>query len=226
MDKDGDKVVAKITEWPEKAKNPVGEVVDLLGPTGDNNAEMHAILAEFNLPYFYPPEVAKAADHISEEITAEEIAKRRDFRKITTFTIDPADAKDFDDALSIRKLDSGLWEIGIHIADVTHYVKPDSIIDQEGYERGASVYLVDRVVPMLPERLSNFLCSLRPNEDKLCFSVVVEMNDAAEVQKTWVGRTIINSDKRLSYEDAQTIIETEEGDLSSELKTMIVCASS
>jgi len=218
--KNGDKVVAKITEWPEKAKNPVGEVVDLLGPAGDNNAEMHAILAEFNLPYFYPPEVAKAADHISEEISAEEISKRRDFRKVTTFTIDPADAKDFDDALSIQKLDSGLWEIGIHIADVTHYVKPDSIIDKEAYERGASVYLVDRVVPMLPERLSNFLCSLRPNVDKLCFSVVVEMDDAAEVKKTWVGRTIINSGQRLSYEEAQSIIETGQGNLASELKTM------
>lgn len=218
--KNGQKVVAKITEWPQHAKNPVGEVVDVLGAVGDNNAEMHAILAEFNLPYTFPSEADEAAKLISEEITKEEIAQRRDFRKVTTFTIDPTDAKDFDDALSFQKLESGLWEIGIHIADVTHYVAPGSVIDKEAYERGASVYLVDRVVPMLPERLSNYLCSLRPNEDKLCFSVVVQMNDAAEVKSTWVGRTIINSDRRLTYDEAQNIIETGEGDLAAEIKTM------
>jgi ribonuclease R len=214
------KVVARIVEWPEKSKNPVGEVVDILGDTGNNNAEMHAILAEFNLPYSYPTEVVAAAEKISEVILKDEIARRRDFRKVATFTIDPADAKDFDDALSVKRLTNGLWEVGIHIADVTHYVQPDTLIDNEGYERATSVYLVDRVVPMLPERLSNYLCSLRPNEDKLCFSVVVEMNDAAEVKKSWVGRTIINSDRRFSYEEAQTVIETGEGDLSDEILTL------
>ena len=161
-----------------------------------------------------------AAEKIPDEIPAEEIKKRRDFRNITTFTIDPADAKDFDDALSLRKLDNGLWEVGVHIADVTHYVVPDSVIDKEGYDRATSVYLVDRVVPMLPERLSNFLCSLRPNEDKLCFSVVFEMTDDAEVKDAWVGRTIINSDRRFSYEEAQEVIETGKGDFSEEILTL------
>lgn len=216
----GQKAVVRIVEWPAKSKNPVGEVVDVLGNVGDNEAEMHAILAEFNLPYFYPPEVVAAAEKIPEAIPDEEIKKRRDFRNVTTFTIDPADAKDFDDALSLRKLDNGLWEVGVHIADVTHYVEPDSVIDKEGYDRATSVYLVDRVVPMLPERLSNFLCSLRPNEEKLCFSVVFEMTDDAQVKDAWVGRTIINSDRRFSYEEAQEVIETGKGDFSDEILTL------
>lgn len=218
--KNGQKVVAKITEWPAKAKNPVGEVVDILGEAGENDAEMHAILAEFNLPYFYPPEVDAAAELIPETFSAEEIARRKDFREVTTFTIDPVDAKDFDDALSIRKLNDGLWEIGVHIADVTHYVEPGSIIDKEGYQRATSVYLVDRVVPMLPERLSNFLCSLRPNEEKLCFSAVFEMAEDASIKNQWIGRTIIKSDRRFTYEEAQEVLETGEGDYAEELKLM------
>ena len=218
--KNGQKVVVKIVEWAEKAKNPVGEVVDVLGNVGENNTEMHAILAEFNLPYSYPKEVDAEAEKIPDQIPAEEIAKRKDFRDIITFTIDPVDAKDFDDALSIRKLENGLWEIGVHIADVTHYVQPDSIIDKEGYDRATSVYLVDRVVPMLPERLSNYLCSLRPNEEKLCFSAVFQMTDEAVVKEQWFGRTVINSDRRFSYEEAQTILETGAGDYAEELKTM------
>lgn len=216
----GQKVVAKIVEWPEKAKNPVGEVVDVLGKAGENDAEMHAILAEFNLPYSYPHEVATAADHISDVISPDEIAKRRDYRDVPTFTVDPADAKDFDDALSVKKLEGGLWEIGVHIADVTHYVHPGTIIDKEGYSRATSVYLVDRVVPMLPERLSNFLCSLRPNEEKLCFSAVFEMTDDATIKNQWIGRTVIKSDRRFSYEEAQQVIETGIGDYADEIKVL------
>ncbi|GAO27957.1 ribonuclease R [Geofilum rubicundum] len=218
--KNGQKAVARIVEWPAKAKNPVGEIVDVLGNLGDNNAEMHAILAEFNLPYVYPEEVVAAAEKIPEAIPQEEIARRKDFRGVTTFTIDPADAKDFDDALSIQKLGDDLWEVGVHIADVTYYVDPDSIIEKEGYERATSVYLVDRVVPMLPERLSNFLCSLRPNEDKLCFSVVFQISGDGQIKDSWVGRTVINSDKRFAYEDAQAILESGEGELAEELKLM------
>ncbi len=224
--KNGQKAVARIVEWPPKAKNPVGEIVDVLGDLGDNNTEMHAILAEFNLPYIYPEEVVAAAEKIPAEIPQEEIARRRDFRKVTTFTIDPADAKDFDDALSIQKLGDDLWEVGVHIADVTYYVDTNSIIEKEGYERATSVYLVDRVVPMLPERLSNFLCSLRPNEDKLCFSVVFQITGDGQVKDSWVGRTIINSDKRFAYEDAQAILESGEGELSEELKLMNAMAKS
>jgi ribonuclease R len=218
--KNGQKVVVKITEWDKKDKNPIGEVVDILGNKGENNAEMHAILAEFNLPYSYPENVIAEAEKISGTIPLEEISKRKDFRDVVTFTIDPEDAKDFDDALSIRKLDNDLWEIGVHIADVTHYVHPDTVIDKEGYERATSVYLVDRVVPMLPERLSNFLCSLRPNEDKLCFSIVFTMNSEATVKDQWIGRTVINSDRRYSYEEAQEILDTGEGDFAFELKTI------
>ena len=217
---DGQKVIVKIIEYNEKAKSPVGEVVEILGNSGENTAEMHAILAEFNLPYSFPEFVEKEAEKIPVVIPDDEISKRKDFREITTFTIDPADAKDFDDALSIRKLENGLWEIGVHIADVTYYVQPDSIIDIEGYNRATSVYLVDRVVPMLPERLSNYLCSLRPNEDKLCFSAVFLMDDETNVKEEWFGRTVINSNRRYSYEEAQTILENEEGDFSSELQTM------
>jgi ribonuclease R len=218
--KDGQKAIAKIVEWPKKGVNPIGEIIDVLGNVGENNTEMHAILAEYGLPYEFPKDVERAADLIPVEITAEEIAKRRDFRKITTFTIDPVDAKDFDDALSIQKLKNGNWEIGVHIADVSHYVKPGSMIDKEAISRATSVYLVDRVVPMLPEILSNNVCSLRPNEEKLCFSSVFEMTDNAEVVQEWFGRTIINSDKRFTYEDAQQIIETEEGEFVEEVLTL------
>ncbi|MRT92484.1 ribonuclease R [Ancylomarina sp. 16SWW S1-10-2] len=215
--KGGDKAIAQITEWPKKAKNPIGRITDVLGKSGDNDTEMHAILAEFDLPYKFPEHVNEAAEEISDEITKEEIAKRRDFRNITTFTVDPADAKDFDDALSIQKLENGNWEVGVHIADVTHYVRPGSIIEKEACERATSVYLVDRVVPMLPERLSNGLCSLRPNEEKLTYSAVFEIDEKAEIHKTWIGRTVICSDRRFSYEEAQQVIETEEGDYKDEI---------
>lgn len=218
--KDGQKAIAKIVDWPKNGVNPIGEIKSVLGNVGENNTEMHAILAEFGLPYEFPKDVERAADLIPIKITEEEIAKRRDFRAITTFTIDPVDAKDFDDALSIQKLKNGNWEIGVHIADVSHYVKPDSMIDKEAISRATSVYLVDRVVPMLPEVLSNNVCSLRPNEEKLCFSSVFEMTDDAEVVAEWFGRTIINSDKRFTYEEAQLVIENEEGDFCDEILTM------
>ncbi len=216
----GQKAIAKITEWPQKAKNPIGEIVEVLGNAGDNHTEMHAILAEFNLPHKYPDEVIAAAEKIDAGISAEEIKKRRDFRKHVTFTIDPHDAKDFDDALSLNKLDNGNWEVGVHIADVTHYVTPKSIIEDEAYDRATSVYLVDRVVPMLPERLSNSICSLRPQEEKLCFSAVFEMDDSARVIKKWIGKTVIYSDRRFTYDDAQKAIETGKGDLSEEILTL------
>lgn len=215
--KQGQKAVAKITEWPPHAKNPFGEIIDVLGEPGDNNTEMHAILAEFDLPYKFPENVDHEAEKIPAEISKEEISRRRDFRNTTTFTIDPGDAKDFDDALSIRKLENGNWEVGVHIADVSHYIKPDSIIDNEAFDRATSVYLVDRVVPMLPERLSNGVCSLGPKEDKLCFAVVFEIDDNANLINHWIGRTIINSDRRFAYEEAQLIIETGEGDLKDEI---------
>ena len=218
--KSGQKAVVRITEWPERAKNPFGEVIDILGDAGDNNTEIHAILAEFGLPYKYPEAIEKAAEAIPTDITAEEIAKREDFRQITTFTIDPKDAKDFDDALSFRKLPSGLYEVGVHIADVSHYVQPDSALDKEAYSRATSIYLVDRVIPMLPERLSNGLCSLRPNEEKLCFSAIFEMNEQAEVKTSRVCRTVINSDRRFTYEEAQAVIETGEGDFKDEILSL------
>jgi ribonuclease R len=218
--KNGQKAIAKIIEWPKNGVNPIGEITEVLGNVGENNTEMHAILAEYGLPYHFPKDVERAADLIPITITKEEIAKRRDFREITTFTIDPVDAKDFDDALSIQKLKNGNWEIGVHIADVSHYVKDGSMIDKEAISRATSVYLVDRVVPMLPEVLSNNVCSLRPNEEKLCFSAVFEMTDEAEVVQEWFGRTIINSDRRFTYEEAQQILETEEGDFSDEVLTL------
>lgn len=205
--KDGQKVIARIKEWPRNASNPIGEVTDILGNAGDNQTEMHAILAEFGLPYAFPKDVEKMAERIPTEITEQEIKSRRDFRKIVTFTIDPVDAKDFDDALSIRKLENGNWEIGVHIADVSHYLKEGSMIDKEAVNRATSVYLVDRVVPMLPEVLSNNVCSLRPDEDRLCFSAVFEMTDHAEVLKEWFGRTIIHSQRRFTYEQAQELLE-------------------
>jgi ribonuclease R len=209
----GQKAVAKITDWPQYAKNPFGEIIDVLGNVGENDTEMHAILAEFELPYKFSDKVDKAADKISDEITEEEIAKRRDMRGVPTFTIDPEDAKDFDDALSLQLLANGNWEVGIHIADVSHYVQPGSIIDIEAEERATSVYLVDRVVPMLPEKISNNLCSLRPNENKLCFSAVFELDNDVNIKKEWFGRTVIFSDKRFAYEDAQAVIETGEGEM-------------
>ncbi len=218
--KDGQKVIVKITEWPQRAKNPFGEVIEILGTPGEHETEMHAILAEYGLPYHFPEAVDRDAEHIPSEITEIDYKARRDFRTITTFTIDPEDAKDFDDAISIKKLDNSHYEIGVHIADVTHYVKPKSLTDQEAYSRGTSVYLVDRVVPMLPEKLSNFICSLRPHEEKLCFSAVFEINDKAEVLDEWFGRTVILSDRRFSYQEAQHVIDTGEGDLAEELKLL------
>lgn len=215
--KDGQKAIAEITEWPAKAKSPFGEIIEVLGDVGNNETEMHAILAEFDLPYKFPNNVLMAAEKIPLEIPEEEIKKRRDFRNITTFTIDPHDAKDFDDALSIQKLENDFWEVGIHIADVSHYVKPNTILDDEAYSRATSVYLVDRVVPMLPEKLSNGVCSLRPNEDKLCFSAVFQLDDNAHVHHQWFGRTVIHSDRRFAYEEAQEIIETGQGDLKDEV---------
>jgi ribonuclease R len=215
--KNGEKVVVSIIEWPKNAKNPIGKVKTVLGVKGENNTEMNAILADFGFPLAFPKEVEKAANAIPEIITEEEIAKRKDFRQTTTFTIDPIDAKDFDDAISFKALDNGNYEIGIHIADVSHYVTPDSVLDKEAFQRGTSVYLVDRVIPMLPERLSNNLCSLRPHEDKLCFSAVFEIDDKAQVIDQWFGRTIIHSDRRFTYEEAQEIIETKTGDFATEI---------
>lgn len=215
--KNGDKAVVKVIEWPDQAKNPIGQVIDILGQAGDNTTEMHAILAEFGLPYVYPKSVEEAADKIPTEITKEDLEGREDFRDAVTFTIDPKDAKDFDDALSIREIKSGLWEIGVHIADVTHYVKEGSIIDKEAEKRATSVYLVDRTIPMLPEKLSNGLCSLRPDEEKLTYSVIFTMNEKGEVKNSRITKTIIKSNRRFTYEEAQEIIETGKGDYSAEL---------
>ena len=215
--KTGDKAIVKVVEWPDKAKNPIGQVIDILGKAGDNTTEMHAILAEFGLPYVYPSSVEKAADKIPAEISDEEIAKREDFRNVTTFTIDPKDAKDFDDALSIRKLKDGLWEVGVHIADVTHYVTEGSTIDKEAEKRATSVYLVDRTIPMLPERLCNFICSLRPDEEKLAYSVIFDINEKGDVKDSRVVHTVIKSDRRFTYEEAQLVIETGEGDYKDEI---------
>ncbi len=215
--KNGDKAVVKITEWPEGAKNPFGEVIDVLGKAGENNTEMHAILAEFGLPYTYPQAVENAAEKISAEITEQDYAEREDFRNVTTFTIDPKDAKDFDDALSIRRIKPDLWEVGVHIADVSHYVKEGSIIDKEAAKRATSVYLVDRTIPMLPERLCNFICSLRPDEEKLAYSVIFEMNEKAEVKNYRIRHTVIKSNRRFTYEEAQNIIETGQGDFCEEI---------
>ena len=217
---DGDKVVFRITDWQQGDKSPRGVITDVLGPQGDNETEMHAILAEYDLPYRFEREVEQAADAISATISDEEYRSRRDFRDITTFTVDPADAKDFDDALSIRRLKDGVWEIGVHIADVTHYVTEGSVVDCEARERGTSVYLVDRTVPMLPERLCNELCSLRPNEESLCFSAVFTINDDAEVLDEWFGRTVIYSDRRFTYAEAQARIETGVGDYAEEIGVM------
>ena len=216
----GDKAVVRITEWTDDTKNPKGEVVDILGKKGENDAEINAIMAEFGLPYIYPESVDKAAQKIDAGITPEVVAQRLDMRDVTTFTIDPKDAKDFDDALSIRRLKDGKWEIGVHIADVTHYVKPDTIIDKEAQKRATSVYLVDRVVPMLPEHLSNGICSLRPDEDKLTFSCIFKMDDNGKVLDSNITRTVTRSNRRFTYEEAQDVIETGKGDYAEELTTL------
>jgi ribonuclease R len=213
----GMKVVARITEWPEHSNNPFGEIIKVLGKPGDNNVEMQSILVEYNFPLSFPKNVEKEADKIPTAISQQEIRNRKDFRNTWTITIDPFDAKDFDDALALKKLSEGLWEVGVHIADVSHYVKPKSVIDKEAYSRATSIYLVDRVIPMLPEVLSNNVCSLRPNEDKLTFSAVFKMNDKAEVVEEWFGKTIINSDRRFAYEEVQEIIETEQGEFSKDI---------
>lgn len=218
--KNGDKAVVKMLEWPMDSKNPVGKVIDILGKSGENDAEMNAILAEYGLPYKYPEAVEEAAAKLPTDITEEEIAKREDFRGVTTFTIDPIDAKDFDDALSVRPLGEGLWEVGVHIADVSHYVTEGSIIDKEAFKRATSIYLVDRTIPMLPERLCNFLCSLRPDEEKLTYSVIFTINDKAEVKKSHITRSIIKSDRRFSYEEVQEIIEKGEGEYYDEIKVL------
>lgn len=216
----GDKAGVKIMEWPKRSKSPVGKVMEVLGKPGDNEVEMHSIMLEYNLPFHFSKKVLKAAEEIPSEITKKDISARRDFRGLHCFTIDPADAKDFDDALSYRKLKNGNAEIGIHIADVTHYVKEDSILDKEAIRRATSIYLVDRVVPMLPERLSNEICSLRPDEDKLCFSAVFEMSPSAKVAKEWFGKSIIRSQKRFSYAEAQEIIDGKEGALAHEIHAL------
>ena len=217
---EGDKVSVKVVRWDEGDRLPQGELIERLGKAGDNDTEMHAILAEFDLPYHFRREVEEAAEHISGKITAEEIARRRDMRDRVTFTIDPADAKDFDDALSITPLQDGVWEVGVHIADVSHYVTPGSIVDNEAVERATSVYLVDRTVPMLPERLCNDLCSLRPHEDKLCFSAVFTLNEQLDILDEWFGRTVIHSNRRFAYEEAQQIIEGGAGDFATEILTL------
>ncbi|KQN35125.1 ribonuclease R [Pedobacter sp. Leaf41] len=215
--KNGQRVLVTLSDWPESAKNPIGIVKHVLGNQGENNTEMNAILAQYGFPLEFPPQVEKEANAIPEEIPAEEIAKRKDFRNILTFTIDPADAKDFDDAISYQKLPNGNHEIGVHIADVSHYVIQGTDLDKEAYSRATSVYLVDRVIPMLPERLSNGVCSLRPNEDKLCFAAVFELDEQANIQAEWYGRTIIHSDRRFSYEEAQQVIENKAGDYATEI---------
>ena len=219
---DGDKVLAKIIDWPTNSKNPFGQILQVLGKPGDHDTEIHSILLEYGLPYTFPEEVEAYASNIPIEITKEEIGKRRDMRKDLTFTIDPKDAKDFDDALSFMVLENGNYEIGIHIADVSHYVKEDTVLEQEAYERATSVYLVDRVVPMLPEILSNNVCSLRPNEEKLTFSAVFKMDEKGHVLDSWYGRTVIYSDKRFAYEDAQEIIEGNGVDIDEPIKEAIL----
>ena len=213
----GQKVVVRLTQWKRYKHYPEGEIIQILGQAGDNDTEMHSILAQFGLPYLYPVEAVAEAEAIDEGIDEQEILRRKDMRDVTTFTIDPADAKDFDDALSVRTLDNGDTEVGVHIADVTHYVRPDTLLDKEAYRRGTSVYLVDRVIPMLPERLSNGICSLRPDEDKLCFSVIFVLDKEANVRKYNIKQTVIRSNRRFSYDEAQQRLDTGEGDYAQEL---------
>ena len=215
--KDGQKVIVKMTDWPENSRNPFGEVVRVLGYPGENNVEMQSILLEYEYPLEFPKDVEKEAGKISDKISSSEIKRRRDFRDVFTITIDPKDAKDFDDAISYRKLPNGHHEVGVHIADVSHYVKPGSAIDREAQERGTSVYLVDRTIPMLPEKLCNNVCSLRPDEEKLTFSTVFEMNDKAEIINHWIGKTVIKSNRRFAYEEVQTMIEGGDGDFKEEI---------
>lgn len=223
--KNGEKVIVRITEWPEESKNPFGEVIKVLGMPGDNNVEMQSILAEYNFPLEFPKEVEKEVEKMGHGITEAEIARRRDFREVLTITVDPGDAKDFDDALSLRKLDNGNWEVGVHIADVAHYVREGSHTDLEAQNRGTSIYLVDRTIPMLPEKLSNNICSLRPNEEKLCFAAVFEMNEEAEILNEWIGKTVIKSARRYAYEEVQTVIEGGEGDYKEEILVLHELAS-
>ncbi len=223
--KNGQKVIVRITQWPEGSKNPFGEVIKVLGMPGDNNVEMQSILAEYNFPLQFPQAVEEVVNKIKPEISADEIAKRRDYRNILTITVDPADAKDFDDALSLRKLENGNWEVGVHIADVAHYVREGSPTDAEAQDRGTSIYLVDRTIPMLPERLSNDLCSLRPDEEKLCFAAVFEMNEKAIVLNEWIGKTVIKSARRYAYEEVQAIIEGGEGQYKEEVLVLHQLAS-
>lgn len=218
--KTNDKVVFEVTRWSDNDKSPEAKVVEILGVTGENEAEIHSIMAEFDLPFRFPEHVLRESEQIDEGITSEEVKKRKDFREILTFTIDPEDAKDFDDAISFRHLDKGRYEVGVHIADVTHYIKPGTGLDEDAYDRATSVYLVDRTVPMLPERLSNALCSLRPHEDKLTFAAVFEMDDKGKIHKEWFGRTIIHSNHRFTYEQAQQVIESGEGMFAEELKIL------
>lgn len=218
--KNNDKVLFEVTRWGDGDRSPEGKVIEILGKSGENNAEIHSIMAEFDLPFRFPEKVLKESEQIGEEISKEEIKKRRDFRDILTFTIDPEDAKDFDDAISFQKLENGLYEIGVHIADVTHYVKSGTTLDDDAFDRATSVYLVDRTVPMLPERLSNALCSLRPHEDKLTFAAVFEMDANGKVHNEWFGRTIIHSDHRFTYEQAQEVIETGKGNFPAEIKLL------
>lgn len=218
--KTNDKVIVEVIEWASGDRNPTAKVVDILGKAGENEAEIHSIMAEFGLPFEFPEKVEKESKKIAEGITPEEIKKRWDFRKVTTFTIDPEDAKDFDDALSLEFLPNGNFQVGVHIADVTHYVQPNTALEEEAFDRATSVYLVDRTIPMLPERLSNELCSLRPNEDKFTFAAVFELDSNAGIKKEWFGRTIIHSDHRFSYEGAQEVLETGKGKFAKELKVL------
>ena len=223
--KNGQKAIARITDWPVHSSTPFGEIIQVLGEPGNNDVEMNAILVNYDFPLAFPAAAEKEAERFGEEIPAKEIAARRDFRDIITLTIDPEDAKDFDDALSLRKLDNGNWEVGVHIADVSWYVKPGTAIDTEAFSRGTSIYLVDRTIPMLPEKLSNHLCSLRPQEEKRCFSAVFELDEEATVKAEWFGKTIIRSDRRFHYEEVQRILEGGEGDLKEELLTLHGLAS-
>ena len=218
--KDGQKVIVHLTDWPDNAKNPFGEIVKVLGNPGENNVEMQSILAEYEYPLDFPKAVEKEAKAISEKIKSSEIKKRRDFRNVFTVTIDPHDAKDFDDALSLQYLPNGNYEVGVHIADVSHYVQPGSAIDVEAQERGTSVYLVDRTIPMLPEKLCNMVCSLRPDEEKLAFSVIFELNEDADIVNKWIGKTVIKSNRRYAYEEVQEMIEGADGDNKKELMTL------
>ena len=215
--KDGEKVIVEITDWPDNVDSPFGRITEVLGIPGEHDTEIHSILAEYGLPYAFPEEVQRFADGLDTTIKNEEIEKRKDVREVLTFTIDPKDAKDFDDALSFQKLDNGNFEIGIHIADVSHYLEKETVLDDEAYERATSVYLVDRVVPMLPEVLSNNACSLRPNEEKYTFSAIFELDDKALIRNEWFGRTVINSNERFAYEEAQHIIETGKGNIPKEI---------